>query len=114
MSAADLRERPKTTDAHLQQVMFARLGRQRAPKKWLERHSGSQRRAQVNFVVAEETGAQSTVSCQSYAIAGSAVGVRHRSYHPDAAFCSGQCVVTRGPIATRRTGCRLQGPERFN
>ena len=59
--AAHLRKRAKTADAHLKKVMLLRLRVECRAKIRLERNARAQRSAQIDLVIAKQTGAKSTV-----------------------------------------------------
>src|SRR6202022_656340 len=118
-SAADLRERAKTANAHLEEMVLLGFRRERAAKERLERQSRPKRRAQIELVVAEETSAEPPIGRKSHAIAASAVRVRHRRNHSDCSNGAGKLVVACGAVTSRRPRNRLeianihQGRENF-
>src|SRR4051812_42643300 len=74
-SPANLRQRSQSTHTHLQQVVLARFGRQRAPEEWFERNSLAQRTAQIDFVFPEKACAQTTIGREPDPVAAPAIGM---------------------------------------
>src|SRR5215813_7735876 len=85
--------------------MLLRLVGQRLTKQRLERLSASQRRAQIDFVIPEETRAQAAIRGESHAIARRAVRVRHRRNDADRSARTFPLVIRGRTVALRWTRC---------
>src|SRR5215203_126505 len=112
MLSPDLGERAQPADASREQRVCLRLLGERTKDERLQRHTGTQRRTQIHFVVAEETGTQATVGREAHSVAAAAVGVRHRGDHADATEPTREPMVRRRAVAARRPGDWLQRAER--
>src|SRR4051812_7110937 len=95
----DLRECAQSADAAREQrVRFGLLG-EGAVHERRERHAGAKGRAQIDFMVAEQAGAQSSVRRQAHAVTASAVRVRHRRDHADGPSAAGKTMIHGRAIA---------------
>ena len=103
---ANLRQRSQPADLHLEQLVLLWLVRERVSEVGLERHAGSERRAQVHFVVAEQARAEPAVGGEPHAIARRAVRVCHRRDDADRSGGAGPLVVGGGPVPRRGSARR--------
>lgn len=100
-SAPDLRERAKTADIHLQQMVLQRLFFQRACEQRSHRLSGSQWVAKIHGMVPEQTRSETTIRGEPDTIARAAVCMRHRSDHANGPYPTLELVVLGGTISAR-------------
>src|SRR5690242_2187474 len=91
--------------------MLLRLLGERAPEKRLERETGAQRRTQIDLVIAEQAGPQSTVGREAHTVAAAAIRVRHRRDHADRTRRAGKPMIRRRSVAARGTGDGLERAE---
>src|SRR5262249_50374584 len=100
--SAHLRQRAQSANFHLEQLMLLRLVGERVAEERREWLARAQRRAQIDFVIAEQAGAKSSVSGQPHAIARRAVRVRHRRDDADRSTRAVPLIVGRGAISLCR------------
>src|SRR6266446_2596387 len=108
-SASDLRKRPETTDAHLEQMVLFGLRRECTSKKRLERQSFAKRRSKIRLFCPEKTCAKTAISHEPHSVAAAAVSMRHGRDNADSAHGAVKPKVARRAIPSYRTDRRLNG-----
>src|ERR1700686_848047 len=90
-------------------MVLLRLRAERTAKKRLERHSFAERRAEIDLVIAEETGGEPPVGSKPHAVATAPGGVGHRRDGADSAYGAVKPEVARWAIPSCWTNRRLNG-----